>query len=129
MNLKLLENYTDYIYALLRILTGLVFILHGAQKVICFLAASQPPIGSQLWIGVFIELLVRTLIVLGWQTRIAAFIFSGMMAVSYIQFHWKFQFGTQFSPAINHGELSLFYCFVLLYITSRGGVRWYLDKT
>lgn len=129
MNLKWLEKYSDYTYALLRIVTGLMFTFHGAQKIFGVLAASQPPVGSQLWIGGIIELLGGILIVLGLQTRIAAFICSGMMAVAYIQFHWKFQFGANFFPAINKGELALLYCFVFLFIASRGGVRWCLDKT
>lgn len=129
MNLKWLEKYTDYIYALLRIVAGLMFIFHGAQKIFGVLTTSQPPVGSQLWIGGIIEILGGTLMVLGLQTRIAAFICSGMMAVAYIQFHWKFQFGAKFFPAINQGELALLYCFVFLFIASRGGVRWCLDKT
>ena len=53
---------------------------------------------------------------------------SGTMAVAYFQFHWKFQLGPQLFPAINKGELAIFYCFVFLYIACRGGVKWSLDK-
>ena len=65
---------------------------------------------------------------LGYQTAIAAFICSGEMAVAYFQMHWKFQMGANFFPAINKGELAALYCFVSLFIASRGGVKWSLDK-
>ena len=68
------------------------------------------------------------LIMLGFQTRWAAFIASGEMAVAYFQFHWKFQFGQELFPAINKGELAALYSFVFLYIATRGGVMWCLDK-
>jgi putative oxidoreductase len=50
------------------------------------------------------------------------------MAVAYIQFHWKFQLGPQFFPALNKGELAALYCFVFLLIACQGGVKWSLDK-
>ncbi len=65
---------------------------------------------------------------LGVQTRWAAFLCSGEMAVAYFQFHWKFQIGPNFFPAINKGELAALYCFVFLFIACRGGVKWSFDK-
>jgi putative oxidoreductase len=50
------------------------------------------------------------------------------MAVAYIQFHWKLQMGRNFFPTINKGELAALYCFVFLYIATRGGVKGTLDK-
>jgi putative oxidoreductase len=50
------------------------------------------------------------------------------MAVAYIQFHWKFQFGPEFFPAINDGDVAILYCFVFLYIACRGSGIWSLDK-
>jgi putative oxidoreductase len=88
----------------------------------------QPPVGSQLWIGGIIELFGGLMALLGFQTRVAAFLCSGMMAVAYIQFHWKFQIGSALLPTINKGELALLYCFVFLLIACRGGVTWCLDK-
>ena len=126
--MKWLEPFSDYAYALLRIVTGLMFLCHGLQKLFGILAQSQPPIGSQLWIGGIIELVGGLLVVLGFQTRFAAFICSGMMAVAYIQFHWKLQLGAAFFPVINQGELALLYSFVFLSIACRGGVKWCLDK-
>ncbi|MGV8056973.1 MAG: DoxX family protein [Smithellaceae bacterium] len=127
--MKWLEKYTNHIYALLRIITGLMFTFHGTQKILGILSTFQPPIGSQLWFGGIIELLGGLAVMLGFQTRMAAFICSGMMAVAYFQFHWKFQLGAKVFPAINQGELAVLYCFVFLFIASRGGVKWCLEKT
>ena len=127
--MKWLEKYADYAYALLRIATGFMFSFHGAQKILGVLSEFQPPVGSQLWIGGLIELICGLLVMVGFQTRWAAFLASGEMAVAYFQFHWKFQFGSEFFPIVNKGELAALYCFVFLYIASRGAIKWGLDKT
>ena len=126
--MKRLAGYTDQAYALLRIVAGFMFSFHGAQKILGILSEFQPPVGSQLWFGGLIELIAGLLILMGFQTRWAAFLASGEMAVAYFQFHWKFQFGPGFFPAINQGELAALYCFVFLLIACRGGVTWCLDK-
>lgn len=126
--MKWLEKYADYAYALLRIVAGFLLAFHGSQKILGFLSEFRPPVGSQLWIGGIIELVGGLLIMLGLLTRGAAFICSGMMAVAYIQYHWKFQLGAQIFPAINKGELAIMFCLAFLYIACRGGVKWSIDK-
>lgn len=124
-----LEKYSNPAYALLRIVSGLLFALHGAQKVFGLLGGFQPPAGSQLWFGGLLELVGGLAILVGFQTRIAAFLCSGMMAVAYFQFHWKLQVGAAFWPVVNKGELAVIYCFLFLYLATRGGVAWCVDKT
>jgi len=126
--MKMLEKYADYAYALLRIMAGFMFMFHGAQKILGVLSDFQPPTWSQLWFGGIIELVGGLLVMVGLKTREAAFICSGTMAVAYFQFHWKFQMGPQFFPAINKGELAIFFSLVFLYIACRGGVKWSLDR-
>lgn len=126
--MKLLSRYSEYAYALLRIVSGFMFSFHGVQKILGILSEFQPPMGSQIWFGGLIELIGGILIMIGYQTRWAAFLASGTMAVAYFQFHWKFQLGPEFFPTINKGELAALYCFVFLFIACRGGVRWCLDK-
>jgi len=123
-----LAKYRDQAYAVLRIVTGSMFSFHGAQKTLGILSEFQPPAGSQLWFGGLIELIGGLLVLVGFQTRWAAFLASGTMAVAYVQFHWKGQFGPEFFPAINKGELAALYCFVFLLIACRGGGTWCLDK-
>lgn len=127
--MKFLEKYTDHAYVLLRIMAGGMFMFHGVQKHFGVLTDFHPEVGSQIWFGGFLELFGGLAILLGFRTRVAAFLCSGMMAVAYFQFHWKFQFGPNFFPAVNLGELAVLYCFVFLFIACRGGGRkWCLDK-
>ena len=126
--MKHLEKYADHAYALLRIVTGFLFSFHGAQKILGVLSDVQPPVGSQLWFGGIIELIGGLLVMLGFQTRAAAFLCSGTMAVAYVQFHWKFQIGPGLFPAINKGELALLFSLVFLLIACRGGIKWCLDR-
>jgi putative oxidoreductase len=128
LEMKRLEKYADHAYALMRIVAGFMFSFHGAQKILGLFAAFHPAFGSQLWFGGLIELLGGLMIMLGYQTRFAAFLCSGEMAVAYFQFHWKFQMDRNFFPTLNKGELAALYCFVFLYIASRGGVKWKLDR-
>ena len=126
--MKWLKQYGDSAYALLRIVTGFMFSFHGAQKILGVLSEFHPAVGSQAWFGGIIELIGGLLVLVGFQTRWAAFLCSGTMAVAYFQFHWKFQLGKELFPTINRGELAALYCFVFLLIACRGGVTWSLDK-
>lgn len=125
---KWLEKFADNAYALLRIMAGFMFSFHGAQKILGVLSDFRPPPGSQLWYAGLIELVGGLAVMFGFQTRAAAFLCSGEMAVAYFQAHWKFQYGPRFFPAVNKGELAVLYCFVFLYIACRGKVKWGLDR-
>lgn len=124
---RLLSPLTEPVYAILRIVTGLLFAFHGLQKVFGILSDFQPPVGSQLWIGGVIELVAGFMIAFGFLTVWAAFLASGTMAVAYTQFHWKFAFGSSFFPGVNKGELAVVYAFVFLLIACRGAGCWSVD--
>jgi putative oxidoreductase len=115
--------------ALLRIVAGAMFALHGAQKILGFpVAAGKPEMFSQLWFGGIIELVGGTLIALGLFTRPAALLASGTMAVAYFQFHWKLAMDHwKFLPAVNQGELAVLYCFVFLVFAMSGAGGYSLD--
>ncbi len=118
--MRFLSKYVDFSYTLLRLVSGSLFAVHGAQKMFEVLGGSRPPFGSQIWVGGLIELVGGVLIAIGLKTRPAAFLSSGTMAVAYTQFHWKFAGGANFFPSVNQGELALVYSFVFLYIACRG---------
>ncbi len=126
--MKRLAKYSDHAYALMRITAGFLFGFHGAQKIFGLLSEYRPAVGSQIWIGGLLELAGGLAILLGFRTRLFAFICSGEMAVAYVQFHWKLQLGPKLLPAMNQGELALLYAFVFLYMACRGGVKWSLDR-
>ena len=128
--MKQLEKCSDHAYALLRIVAGFMFAFHGAQIILRVFAEGFPPasVGSQMWFGGLIELIGGLFVMVGFQTRWAAFLASGTMAVAYFQFHWKFQLGRMILPALNQGEPAVLYCFIFLLIACRGGVMWCLDK-
>jgi putative oxidoreductase len=116
-------------YALLRVVAGLMFACHGAQKLFGAFGGKVAAVGSQLWAGALIELLGGPLIALGLFVRPAAFLAAGTMAVAYIQFHWKLDVaGNRWLPVINKGELAALYTFVFLFIFARGPGAWSLDR-
>lgn len=120
---------TTISWTALRVVSGLLFSVHGMQKVFGWYASREPPpLFSQLGLGGVIELVTGLLMAAGLFTRQAAFLASGTMAVAYIQFHWKFQFAEgAWIPTLNHGELSVVYCFLFLFLFAIGGGRWSLD--
>lgn len=122
-----LQRYSDAAYALLRVTTGLLFMVHGAQKMFGLLGRTPPPVGTQIWFGGIIELVCGSLIALGLLTRGAAFLASGTMAVAYVQFHWKLQLGAAFLPVVNQGELAVVYAVLFLYVACVGGGRYAVD--
>ncbi|MDJ0956822.1 MAG: DoxX family protein [Arenicellales bacterium] len=123
--MKWLDNYKDHTYALLRIVSGFLFIWHGTQKFFNF--PVEYPFGSLNPIAGAagaIELVGGTLIMIGLFTRSAAFICSGTMAVAYWMAH-----GTKsFFPIANGGEIAALYCFIFLFIAARGAGLWSVGK-
>jgi putative oxidoreductase len=107
-----------------------MFALHGVQKLLGWLSTKpRPAFGSQLWVGGVIELVGGILIAVGLFTRPAAFVSAGTMAVAYFQYHWKFELGDfRWLPLVNKGELAALYCFVFLFIATRGPGLLALDR-
>ena len=129
---RFLGRYSPYIYAIMRIVTGFLFIWHGTQKWFNF-PPQQPPPGSPAPAGISplmavagtIELVFGLMIMFGLFAGIAAFIASGEMAVAYFMGHFSIQ---NFLPLQNRGELAVLYSFIFLYIASRGSGAWSIDS-
>jgi putative oxidoreductase len=123
--MSFLAKYESFAYALLRIVTGFLFIWHGTQKLFGFPAPARE--GTPEWIiygAGSIELIGGILVMIGLFTRPAAFISSGTMAVAY----WLAHGLHHPFPLVNAGELAALYCFVFLFIACRGPGIWSLDR-
>jgi putative oxidoreductase len=105
--------------SVLRIVTGLLFVEHGMQKLIGFPAGqmAHSPVDLSLMgmSGVF-ELVGGALILLGLFTRPVALILCGMMAVAY----WTVHFPNNPYPVNNQGDAAILFCFVFLYLVFAG---------
>ena len=117
-----LGRWSEQIYAVMRMVVGILFAFHGAQK---FGMLGGDAVSDPLMIvaGV-IELVGGILVAIGFFASIAAFIASGMMAVAYFMAHapqglW---------PINNGGELAVVYCFIFLYIAAKGSGIWSIDQ-
>jgi len=119
-----LTRLSEIAYVLLRIVAGLMFAQHGAQKLFGVLGGKAAPLFSLLGVAGVIELVAGVLIALGVLTGWMAFLASGQMAVAYFRNHA----GQGFWPVENRGELAALYCFVFLYIALRGGGKARLTK-
>lgn len=117
-----LERFTDELYALFRIVFGLLFFSHGGQKIFGWFGGQKAPGGLPAVAG-WIELVTGLLILIGLFAGVAAFIASGEMAVAYFMVHAP----NHWWPVVNHGEAAVLYCFAFLYIAARGSGIWSVD--
>ena len=121
---RILGRYSDFIFGITRIIVGIMFMMHGTQKLFGWPGGKEPAVLATLrGAGVLIETITGLLIALGLFTGIAAFIASGTMAVAYFKFHG----GDGFIPLINRGELAVVYCFLFLFIAAHGPGKLSLD--
>jgi len=121
-----LNRFADPVYCILRLLMGLMFACHGAQKVLGWFATpggASEPLDAMMTTGGWIELVCGLLIAIGLLTRPAACLASGMMAVAYFMVHAK----GGFIPFVNHGEPAVIYCWVFLFIFFYGPGRISVD--
>jgi putative oxidoreductase len=112
---KWLGKYSNFFYALLRIVAGVLFACHGAQKLFGVLGGQKQEATMMIIAGV-IEFVGGILIAVGLFAGYAAFLASGQMAIAYFTRHSP----EAFWPIQNRGELAVLYCFVFLYIASVG---------
>jgi putative oxidoreductase len=119
-----LKKFTGETYALMRIVTGFLFLWHGSQKLIGVppLAAPDAPAFIIYIVGP-IELIGGVFVMIGLLTRWAAFLSSGLMAFAY----WLGHGTKDLLPLLNRGELAALYCFVFLFIAANGAGIWSVD--
>jgi putative oxidoreductase len=116
-------KYSEWVYALFRIVFGLLFACHGAQKLFGVLGGKVSLSDPLIAAAGIIEFICGILVLTGLLTGYAAFIASGQMAVAYFKAHAP----ESFWPIMNNGELAVLYCFAFLYIAFHGSGRLSID--
>ncbi len=119
--MEFLSAYREPIYALTRIVAGLLFSMHGGQKLFGWfggMPAEMP--AALLYTAGIIEFAGGLLICVGLLTRPAAFVCSGMMAVAYFMVHQPMGL----LPIENRGELAALYSWLFLLIAASGDGIW-----
>ena len=120
-----LERWTPQVLGLVRIVSGLLFLEHGTQKLLGFPGGERAGAALLSLPGIAgaLELVLGTLIVLGLFTRAAAFVASGEMAFAY----WTAHAPQSFFPVNNGGDAAILYCFLILLVVFTGPGAWSLD--
>ena len=121
---EFMKSYSAQTYALMRIITGGLFLCHGLSKLFHYPIAPPPEAPPFIiYSSGPLELVCGALVAVGLLTRWAAFIASGLMAVAYWLAH-----GTRaLLPIANQGELAVLYCFIFLFIAAHGPGIWSVD--
>ena len=118
------DRWAPHAFAILRIVAGLMFAIHGSQKLLGWPPGGPPQLPPLLRLGGVIELAGGLLIAIGLFTRVAAFFGAGEMAVAYFMAHAPHGF----LPLQNKGELAVVYCFLWLFVAAHGAGLWSLDS-
>jgi putative oxidoreductase len=127
-NSSFLSPWQPQLLALLRVVTGYCFLLHGAAKLLKVPHVAMfdnLQLFSLIGLAGVLELVGGTLIFLGLFTRPVAFILSGEMAFAYIIGHASR--GTPLIPMLNQGESAVLFCFIFLCISATGPGAFALD--
>src|SRR5215204_126087 len=114
-----LDRWSPYALAALRIVTALIFIEHGTQKLFGFPAppaSGLPTLLSLRGISGLMELVGGLAVLFGLFTRPVAFLRAGEMAVAY----WMSHAPRSFFPLLNGGDAAVLYCFVFLLFVFTG---------
>lgn len=125
MEFTWLGRWQPQLLAVLRIVTGLLFVEHALSKFLAFpIPFPVHPLPPMLVAAGVIELVAGCLITIGLFTRLAAFIASGEMAIGYFMMHLP----KGFWPLANKGEAAILFCFIFLYIAAAGAGAWSVDS-
>ena len=124
--MTILGKFEPQVYAIVRIVVGFLFMLHGSQKL--FNIPANPkgamPLNALMGFGGVVELVGGLMILIGLFAGIAAFIFCVHMAVAYFIAHQP----NGALPLLNGGGEAVLFCFIFLYMAARGSGIWSVDS-
>jgi putative oxidoreductase len=133
MKTKELERFAPHVLGALRMMTALLFIQHGVQKIFGFPPAAYETGPFELWsltgLAGILELFGGLAVLFGFFTRPVAFFLSGQMAVAYFLFHLAGNMSSRagFLPIANGGELAIMFSFVFLFLVVAGPGKFSID--
>jgi putative oxidoreductase len=113
------ERYRAAIVTIVRVLGGLLFMEHGAQKLFGFfggMGGGTVPLVSQMGLAGVLEFFGGLLIVLGLLTRPVALLLAAEMVIAFSQAHLP----RGGFPIQNMGELPLLYLLLFLVLSGTG---------
>lgn len=122
------ETWTPRILSVLRIVTAFLFLQHATAKLFGVPHVAMfdnLKLASLIGFAGILELVAGLFLLVGFHTRLAAFILSGEMAVAYFMAHAPQ--GNAISPMLNQGEPAVLYCFIFLFLAVAGGGAWSVD--
>jgi putative oxidoreductase len=128
-----LAGYRPQALAILRMVTALLYMQHGLQKVFMWPPSvhhpTSVPLLSFFGFAGLLELGGGALVLVGCFTRWVAFVLCGQMAVAYWLFHFRAGLGMPdgWMPVVNGGDLAILFCFTFLYIAVAGPGAWSVD--
>jgi putative oxidoreductase len=122
------SQFAGPLHALLRIVAGLLFMQHGAQKLFGMFGGMGGSGGTAkfpdlMFIAGVLEFFGGLLVVIGLFTRPVALLLAIQMLVAYFMAHAP----QGPIPLLNGGELALMYFIVFLYLAAVGPGPWAAD--
>lgn len=121
-----LSKFQPQVLSILRIVTAYAFILHGTSKAFGFPMAEMAGFlqswTSLMGVATILEIVGGILLLVGFKTRLVAFILSGQMAAAYFMMH------ASIFPLAKGGEPAMLFSFIFLYLATAGGGAWALDR-
>ena len=125
-----IKKYGDLLYFVGRVVVGLMFMLHGGQKLFGWFGGvggdgASVALVSLMGLAGVVEFFGGLGIALGLFSRLLA----GLGAIQMIIAYFKVHFGAGWNPLLNQGELALLYLAAFLMISVLGNGKWNLEKS
>ena len=121
---------SPYLLSILRIVAALLFMQHGAVKLLGWQGAAHLDLISpdkyftlKPGLAGLLELGGGFLLLIGVFSRPVAFLLSGEMAFAYFMAH----FPHGYFPLFNGGGMAVLFCFTFLYLSAAGPGPWSVD--
>ena len=124
-----LNKYQPYAIAVLRIVAGYCFLLHGTAKLLGLPHVEMfdgVTLFSLMGLAGVLEIVGGILLIIGFFTRPVAFLLAGEMAVAYFTAH--ISISDFWLPLMNSGEPAVLFCFIFLFLVFSGAGAWSVDQ-